>query len=83
MYFGESAYYNDEVRFEQAQADQKAAWAWRFRNVGRKGVLVTWAARVLAAIAGALDRAEKTLLAASRRIDGVRGRPTRTLLGQR
>jgi len=55
---------NDQARFEMAQASQKAAQAWRFRNIPSMEARAARAAvRVLRAAAlGALELAQRTLI---------------------
>jgi hypothetical protein len=56
MYYGESIFDNDHIKFELSRADRKAANGWRFRH--RKGM----SSRILiAAWAGAKGLVRKAL----------------------
>ena len=80
MDYGDSVLYNDEVLFEQARASRKAAWNWRFRNVGRRGALDSAAIQTWRITVQAARAAAKTAgVAVRRRIDRAQAWPSRRL----
>ena len=80
MDYGDSILCNDEVLFEQARATRKAAWNWRFRNVGRRGALESAAIQTWRITVQAARAAAKTAgVAARRHIDRAQSGPFRRL----
>ena len=80
MNYGDSVLYNDEVLFEQARASRKAAWNWRFRNVGRRGAIESAAIQIWRITVQTARAAAKTAgVAARRHMDRAQAWPFRRL----